>query len=405
MPVYKYQARDQLGNLITGQAEAEDLQVLKTGLKERGIWLTKAQKANNLLAKVSFHPGQTVKPLEILMFSKQMGVMLGAGVSLVTALSQILSNASTRFRPVVIKIIEDVKNGKAYAEALAAYPGIFSPFFVGMIEVGEAGGMLAEMHRKLTAHLQQAMNLKKKLMFASIYPAFVLLATVAGIAIILIHAFPKIADIYSKHQVELPLITRAMLALSGFLIQQWYIPVFLTGLLLFLVLGLKIQQKPPLKPWLDRLSLKIPVYNEFISQIILARLTLNLSLLLNSGVSILRALGIVKILVQNTLVQTYIDELSRSVQEGEGMATYLQTNPFFPSLLVSLVQTGETSGELVKMMDEASEYFSVEVEEGMKKFVAVIEPALIVFAAGAVFLVLLAFYLPMFQMFKVLNPQ
>lgn len=404
MPVYKYQARDRLGNLITGQAEAEDLQILKNGLKERGIWLTKAQKVNNFMSNFSFRAGQTIKPLELLMFSKQMGVMLGAGVSLVTALNQILINASNRFRPVVAKIIEDVKNGKSYAEALAGFPKIFSQFFIGMIEVGETGGMLAEMHRKLTAHLQQAIDLKKKLMFASIYPVFVLLATIAGIVIILIHAFPKIADIYSKHQVELPLITRAMLAISDFLIHQWYIPVFLIGLLLFLVWGLKIHQKSPLKLWLDRLSLQIPVYSEFITQIILARLTLNLSLLLNSGVPILRALGIVKILVHNSQVQTYIDELSRSVEEGEGMAAYLQNNPFFPALLVSLVQTGETSGELVKMMDEANAYFQAEVEEGMKKFVAVIEPALIIFAAGAVFLVLLAFYLPMFQMFKILNP-
>jgi type II secretory pathway component PulF len=136
---------------------------------------------------------------------------------------------------------------------------------------------------------------------------------------------------------------------------------------------------------------------------ILARFTLNLSLLLNSGVTIIRALNIIKIVIGNSLVQSYITAMIRSVQDGEGMSTYMLTNKLFPSLLVSMVQTGETSGELVGMMDDASAYFGEEVEAGMKKFVAVIEPLLIVFAAASVFLVLLAFYLPMFQMFKVFS--
>lgn len=403
MPLYKYQARDRIGNSVSGHAEAEDISLLKKVLKERGLWVTKAKPARSPFFKLDFQRSPTIKPVELLMFTKQMGVMLNAGVALVTALTQIQTNASARFRPVLAKVIEDIKNGLSYAEALSAYPRIFSTFFVGMIEVGEAGGLLAEMHRKLTLHIQQSMDLKRKMLFASIYPAFVLLATILGITTILVYAFPRIADIYNSHNVQLPFISQLMLAISGFLIHQWYIPLTTIVIILFLIFGLQIYKRPKVKQVIDRLVFRIPFYHEFFRQIILARFTLNLSLLLNSGVTIIRALNIIKIVIGNSLVQSYITAMIRSVQDGEGMSTYMLTNKLFPSLLVSMVQTGETSGELVGMMDDASAYFGEEVEAGMKKFVAVIEPLLIVFAAASVFLVLLAFYLPMFQMFKVFS--
>jgi type II secretory pathway component PulF len=401
--LYKYQARDRIGNLVNGQADAEDISILKTVLKERGLWVVKAKPARTSVVKFTMRPSPAIKLLELLMFTKQMGVMLNAGVALVTALTQIQTHASAQFRPVLAKIIEDIKNGLSYAEALSAYPRIFSPFFVGMIEVGEAGGLLAEMHRKLTLHIQQSMDLKRKMLFASIYPGFVLIATIFGITTILVYAFPKIADIYNSHNVQLPFISRLMLGISGFLTHQWYIPLAAIVIILFLILGLRLHTHPGVKRVIDRLVFRIPFYNEFFRQMILSRFTLNLSLLLNSGVPIIRALNIIKILIGNSLVQTDITAMIRSVQDGEGMSAYMQTNSLFPSLLVSMVQTGETSGELVRMMEDASNYFGEEVEAGMKKFVAVIEPLLIVFAAASVFLVLLAFYLPMFQMFKVFS--
>jgi type IV pilus assembly protein PilC len=403
VPLYKYQARDRIGNLVNGHAEAEDIVLLKTALKERGLWVTKAKLARSLLSKFTLQRSPAIKPLELLMFTKQMSVMLNAGVSLVTALAQIQTNASAQFRSVLTKIIEDIKNGLSYAEALAAYPRIFSTFFTGMVEVGEASGLLAEMHRKLTLHIQQSLDLKRKLLIASVYPGFVLLATIFGITTILVYAFPKIAAIYNSNHVQLPFISQLMLGISGFLIHQWYIPLVAIVIILFLTFGLRIHKRPTVKRVIDRMIFRVPFYNEFFRQLILARFTLNLSLLLNSGVTIIRALNIIKVLIENSLVQTDISAMIRSIQDGEGMSAYMRTNPLFPSLLVSMVQTGETSGELVKMMEDASNYFGEEVEVGMKKFVAVIEPLLIVFAAASVFLVLLAFYLPMFQMFKVFS--
>jgi type II secretory pathway component PulF len=337
------------------------------------------------------------------MFAKQMAVMLHSGLSLVTALTNLADGASSRFRPVLFRIVEEIKNGKTYAESLSLFPGIFSPFFIGMMEVGEEGGILSDMHRKIAGHLEQDLDLKKKLGFAAIYPSMVFSVTFVGIIIILIYAFPKIADIYTKHHVQLPLITRIMISISNFIVHFWFIPLSLLLGIIFMVTVLKIHHHPKIKNILDHYILQLPFYGEFMQHVVLARFTSNLSLLLNSGIPLLKALHIMRNLFGNGVIQNYLDELTTSVQAGEGMASYLRQNSFFPALLVSMTRTGEESGQLVNMMQEAGVFFGEQVEEGTKKFVAIIEPALIVFAASAVFLVLIAFYLPMFQMFKVLR--
>ncbi|HOJ79149.1 MAG TPA: type II secretion system F family protein [Bacillota bacterium] len=403
MPKFKYKARDQAGTLVVGYAEADNLALLKNGLKERGLWVTEAKAQKEFWSSQLSPVNQTIKQIELIMFSKQMAVMLGAGVSLVNSLLHLEERASSRLKPVIQNIVEGIKSGKTYAETLADYPRIFSPFYVGMIELGEAGGLLAEMHRKVASHLQQNQDLKKKLLFASIYPGIVIATTIIGIAIILVQAFPKIADIYRKNKVELPLITQVMMKLSNLLIKFWYVPLAMIVLLLILTVGLQIQRRQPLKGWLDSLVLKIPFYGEFYQKITFAKFTHNTALLLNSGVPLLKALAIVKTLLDNTIVQNYVNQLMASVREGFGMTVYLKQNKFFPSLLVSLISTGEESGELVRMMNEASAFYEVEVEEGVKKFIAVIEPVLLIIAAGSVFIVLLAFYLPLFKMFQVMN--
>lgn len=403
MPKFKYKARDQAGAVVVGYAEADNLLLLKDGLKERGLWVTKAKVQRRFWSNQLNPVYQTVSQLELIMFSKQMAVLLSAGVSLVNSLLHLEESASSRLKPVIQNIVEGIKSGKTYAETLAAYPRIFSPFYVGMIELGEAGGLLAEMHRKVASHLQQNQDLKKKLLFASIYPGIVIATTIIGIAIILVQAFPKIADIYKKNKVELPWITQVMINLSNLLTKFWYIPLAMIVLLLILTIGLQVQRRQPLKGWLDSLILKIPLYGEFYQKIILAKFTHNTALLLNSGVPLLKALAIVKTLLDNIIVQNHVNQLMASVREGLGMTVYLRQNKFFPSLMVSLISTGEESGELVRMMTEASAFYEVEVEEGVKKFIAVIEPILLIIAAGSVFIVLLAFYLPLFKMFQVMN--
>jgi type IV pilus assembly protein PilC len=397
---YKYKARNQKGQLISGYAEADSLQLLKEHLRSNGAWLTTAKKVGGVLLSSSSH----IRTLELMMFAKQMAVLLNSGVSLLNSLSTMQESASPGFKPVLTRIIEEIKAGHTYSSALSFFPRVFSPFFIGMMEVGEASGLLGEMHQRVSSHLEYGMNLRKKMIMASTYPCMVMLATIGAVVFMLIYAFPKIADVYSRNKVELPLISQVMVSASNFLIYKWYIPVLLVVAIFVAFLGFRIHKKQPLKGWLDQTLMVIPLYGSFYRRIILANFTHNLSLLLTSGVTILRGVDIVKTLLNNSIIKEYMDRIISSIQEGEGLAAYLRTNSFFPPLLVSMVRTGEQSGELSEMMEKAGSFYRQEVEDGATQFTALIEPVLIAFAAGTVFIVLLAFYLPMFKLAKVMMP-
>jgi type IV pilus assembly protein PilC len=402
LPRYKYKARNQDGMVVTGIAEADNPELLKAGLRERGIWLIRATEQRNIWG-LSLTPNDRISHMELVLFTKEMGVMLDAGLSLLAALSSLQETASQSLKAVLTRIMEEVRAGQPYSKALALFPRIFSPFYLGMMEVGEAGGLLGQMHTKLASHLEEELDLKNKVIAASIYPAMVFAATFIGVCIMLIFAFPRIASVYKKNNATLPLLTQLMLGISSFLTKQWYIPVAFIALLLILFLVVKIHRRPKVKDLLDRITLGLPLYGRFIHHVMLARLTYNLSLLLNSGVPLLQSLDILMDILDNVVVKEHVAGIISSVRKGLGISNYLKQNPFFPPLLVSMIRTGEESGSLAEMMKKASDFYEKDVEAALHRFTTLLEPFLILFAAGSVFLVLLAFYLPMFKMIQVVS--
>ena len=403
MPQYRYKGRNQSGAIIKGYAEADTVDQLKTSLRKNGIWVTEAylkpEKADGLFK----YQSGVIKQNDLILYSKQMGALLNSGVSLLRSLETLYKTASPQFKPVVLKIIEGIKEGKTYSNTLAEFPKIFTPFYLGMVQVGEAGSLLGEMHLKIVSYLEQGNTLKGKLLFAAFYPCMVLGATAVGIGIIMIYAFPKIAALYKKNKVSLPLLSRIVLNTSDFLAANW-LWLFLLGLfILSLFVLFRIQQRPPLKEWFDRIAFKAPFYGKLFQQISLYRFAYNLALLLNSGVPLVKSLEIILTIINNQVLKGYLEELSTFIKEGGGMADYLQGNKFFPPLFVSMVRTGEESGEFVKLINDTSKYYEAEVEKGLTKFIAVLEPLLIIIAAIIVVVVLLAFYLPMFGMFKAIR--
>ncbi len=403
MPQYQYKGRNQRGDVVKGYTEADNVEQLKVNLRKNGIWVTQAKIKIKSLGESSLFQRETITNAELILFTKQMGVMLSSKIPLLRALETYLDNASSRFKTILAKMIDEVKSGKAYAQVLNSYPGIFTPFYTGMIEIGETGGALGEMHHKIAAYLEQGSGLRGKILFASIYPCLVLGMTVIGVAIILIFAFPRIADVYMKSNVPLPLITQLLLKISDFMIHWWFFLLMLIISLVILVLVFRINQKPFMKSWLDKISLKIPLYGKLFQHVILFRFTYNMALLVNSGISLVKSLETVLSTINNQVVEGYLEELSQSIKKGAGMANYLQQNKFFPPLLVAMVRTGEESGELVKMINDAAKFYEIDIEKRIASFIAVIEPVLIICAAIVVIIVLLAFYLPMFKMFQTLH--
>jgi type II secretory pathway component PulF len=403
VPQYQYQGRNQNGAVVKGSAEADTLDQLKTNLRKNGVWVTEARIEPERRESFFKYQSNVIKPGDLILYTKQIGAMLSSGVSLLRSLETFSETAPPQFIPVVSKIIANVKEGKTYSSALAEFPKVFSPFYIGMVQVGEVGSLLGEMHLKVVSYLEQGSSLKGKILFAAFYPSMVLGATAMGVGIIMIYAFPKIADLYKKNKVALPFLSQAVLNISDFLVAYWIWLLLLFAMVLSLFLVFRIHRKPPLKGWLDQIVFKIPFYGKLYQQILLYRFAYNLALLLNSGVPLLKSFEVILSITNNQVMQGFLKELSTFIKEGGGMAAYLQRNKFFPPLFVSMIRTGEESGEFVKLVNDTSQYYESEVEKGLTKFIAVLEPVLIIIAAIIVVVVLLAFYLPMFQMFKTIQ--
>ena len=248
--------------------------------------------------------------------------MLGSGILLVQSLETYHDNASYLFRPALLKIISEIKTGKTYAQALSSFPRIFSLFYVGMIQIGETVGLLGEMHQKILAYLEQRESIKGKILFAAFYPCIVLGVTVIGISIILIYAFPRIAEVYKKSNVELPLITQILLIASTFLVQRWILLLSFILLILIVFLVFRIHQKQPLKGWINRIAFKLPIYGKLIHQILLFRLSYNLALLLSSGVPLTKALEVIMTVMSNQVINDYLGELLIFIKKGGKMAVF-----------------------------------------------------------------------------------
>lgn len=400
MPQYQYKGRNQNGIAVKGLATADNIEQLKIILRKNGIWVTQTAVKNEIFAKLTMVNQATISRSELVIFTKQMGVMLNSRIPLLQCLETYATSASHQFRSAILKMISEIKAGQTYTQTLAAFPRIFSPFYIGMCQIGETGGSLGEMHQKILTYLEQGETLKGKILFAMLYPGMVLGVTLIGIIIILVFAFPRIASIYKKSHIELPLITKVLLGISDFISHQWFILVILVLLVMILFLVFRIHKRPPLSGWLNSIAFKLPLYGKLTRQILLYRFTYNLALLLNSGVPLAKALEVIITITNNQIMNGYLTELLISIKKGGEMSSFLQQNNFFPSLLVSMIRTGEQSGELVKMVNDAGKFYETEVEHKLSKFIVILEPTMIIFAALIVVIVLLAFYLPMFQMFQ-----
>jgi len=401
VPQYQYKGRNRRGIVVKGFAEAESLEQLKVNLRKNAIWVTEAKTKSELWQKLTSNQQAKISNSELISFTKQMGVMLNSNVSLLRAMETCQDNVSKQFKPVLTKMIEEIKSGKTYTQTLTAFSRIFSPFYIGMIQIGETGGLWGEIHQKIVTYLEQGATMRGKVLFAAIYPCMVLGVTIIGVSFILIFGFPRIAEFYEKSNIQLPFITQALLKVSDFMVHYWILALIFLVTLTFLFLS--FYQKAPVKGWLDKLVFKIPVYGNLLRQILLYRFTHNLALLLNSGVPLTKALEVIRTTITNQIMAGYIEALDLHIKKGGEMAEYLQQNRFFPPLLVSMVRTGEESGELAKMVNDTSKYYEAAVERGLNKLIALLEPVLIICAAGIVFIILLAFYLPMFKMFQAIH--
>ncbi len=397
MPMYKWEGRTRDGQVRKGTIEAPNEAVVTAQLRAQRIMPTKIKKS---LGAVEIKiPGlkPKVKTKDIVVFTRQFATMIDAGLPLVQCL-EILGGQQENptFKEVILKVKEDVESGSTFADALAKHPRIFDRLYVNLVNAGEVGGILDTILNRLAAYIEKAMNLRKKVKGAMVYPATVVGVAILVVAIILIFVIPVFQQMFAGVGKSLPAPTLMVIALSEFT-QKYFIFI----LLLLFALGFvykRIYRTEKGKYAFDRMFLRAPIFGQLIRKVAVAKFTRTLGTLISSGVPILEGLDVVARTAGNAVIEEAIYKTRESISEGRTIAEPLKETKVFPPMVVQMIAVGEATGALDQMLSKIADFYDQEVDEAVGALTAMIEPLLMVFLGGTIGGLVIAMYLPVFTM-------
>lgn len=401
MAYFSYRGRNAAGELVQGVLEGPDSGAVATQLFGSGITpveIGTARKpsddsARSLLARLT---RRRVEQAELLLFSRQMYALLKAGVPIMRALAGLQESATNpTFREVLRDIRESLDNGRPLSTSMQR-TGVFSPFYVAMVYVGETTGMLEEIFLRLYNHLEFQEFMRNQVNSALRYPIFVMVAMMIAIVVINLFVIPTFAKVYAGFNAQLPLLTRMLIGFSEFMVATWW----LLGLILVAaIFGFRSYTSTQFGryKW-DRMKMRIPVAGKIVLKATLARFARSFALAIRSGVPIIQGLTLVAQTVENAFVARQIDKMREGVERGESVLRTASHAGIFTPVVLQMVMVGEESGALDDMMQEIADIYQREVEYELKTLGAQIEPILIICLGVLVLILALGVFLPIWDL-------
>jgi len=405
MPSYAYKGRNSGGQLVEGVLEGANSGAIVDLLRGQGLTPVAISETKNGAGKSSFDwnfslTRPKVGHIDLLLFSRQMHTLLKAGVPILRALSGLQDAAiNPEMKRVIGEIRESLEGGRDLSQALARHPRVFSSFYLSMVRVGEATGLLEEIFLRLFEHLEFERYMREQVKSALRYPSFVVLAMAIAIVVVNIFVIPAFAKVFAGFGAELPLMTRILLGFSEFTIATW--PLLLAaaagGALAFRAWVGTVGGR---YAW-DRLSLKFPIAGKILHKAALSRFARSFSLGIRSGVPVMQALSNSAQTVDNSFVSRAIEGMREHVERGESLLRAAISSGIFTPIVLQMLAVGEESGAVDDMMDEIGDMYRQEVEYELKTLSQQIEPILIVMLGVMVLILALGIFLPMWDLGKV----
>lgn len=406
MSHFAYRGRDGSGKLIEGVLEGVSSGAVADILLGRGITPvsireTKAQSAGKGSAGTEiklFAP--RVQHVDILLFSRQLHTLLKAGVPIMRALAGLQESATNpAMKEVIRDVRESLEGGRELSVSLARHPKVFGPFYISMVRVGEATGLLDEIFLRLFEHLEFDRFMREQVKSALRYPMFVVLAMAAAIVVVNIFVIPAFAKVFAGFGAELPLMTRALLAFSNFMVSWW--PLMLLGAIAAIfAFRAWVATAAGRMQW-EAIALRIPIAGKIVRKAAMARFARSFALGTRSGVPLMQALSNSAQTVDNSFIASKIEGMRDTVERGESVLRAAIASGFFSPVVLQMVAVGEESGALDDMMEEVGQMYQREVEYELKTLGQQIEPILIVCLGAMVLVLALGIFLPMWDLGKV----
>jgi type IV pilus assembly protein PilC len=396
MPAFTYTARALNGELKSSTMEAANRDEVIAQLRRQRMTVVKVDEA----AKKK--KGGSIKMRDIVIFTRQFSTMINAGLPLVQALD-ILAKQSENdaLKEVTKAVVFDVESGHTVADALRNHPKAFTDLYVNMVAAGEAGGILDTILLRLAVFLEKNDALVRKVKGAMIYPSVIFSVAGIAIAVLLIFVIPVFKDMFGSAGVPLPVPTRVVMGMSDFLLAYWYV-LIIAGVAIVWAIK-RYYASDGGRRNLDALMLKAPVLGDVLRKSAVSRFTRTLGTLISSGVSILDGLEITAKTSGNRVIEDAIMESRASIAGGETIAAPLQKSAVFPPMVISMIAVGETTGGLDEMLTKIADFYDEEVDAAVGGLLALMEPVMIVVLGVVVGGMVVAMYLPIFDMMNIVQ--
>jgi len=396
---FNYKARTKGGKLQKGSIDASSREAALHTLEKYELFiisLNEAGKENIFSRNITLG---RISPDDIAIFTRQLSVMLKAGISPVKALrAQVAQIENPDFREKIVKIAEKVEGGSSLSQVFSLFPKVFNQFFVTVIKSGEATGKVADSLNYLADHLERENALRKKIKGAMIYPAFVIAVFIGVIFLAAFFIIPKLTEVLKVFEGDLPWSTKAVMYFSDFIKGGGWIFLLLLVIVIFL-LPRFVKKSEKYKKIYDKIILKLPIIGNFQKKVYLAQISENLSVLIASGLPITQALNIVEGIVNNTVYKEIVHEAGENVSKGEKISSVLASYPDkIPSFVFQMISTGEETGQLDKTLMDIVRFYRREIEQITDNLSTILEPVLILFLGIGVAILAVSVFIPLFKM-------
>ncbi len=392
MATFTYTARAFNGDLRTATIDASSRDDVIAQLRKQRLSVVKIdQDATKKIGRGS------IKTRDVVIFTRQFSTMINSGLPLVQALTILAEQTDNKaLAEVTRKVVFDVESGNTVADALSKHPRAFTNLYVNMVAAGEAGGILDTILLRLATFLEKNDALVRKVKGAMIYPAVIMSVAAIAVVVLLIFVIPVFAGMFASAGQALPMPTRIVIGASGFLRRYWWVigAVVVIGGYMFK----KYYATPPGKLVIDRLMLRMPVLGDVLRKSAVSRFTRTLGTLISSGVSILEGLEITAKTAGNRVIQDAIMQSRSSIAGGDTIAQPLQKSKVFPPMVISMIAVGEQTGGLDEMLSKIADFYDEEVDAAVSNLLSLLEPIMIVFLGVVVGGMVVAMYLPIFDM-------
>jgi type IV pilus assembly protein PilC len=397
MSIFEFRAENRQGNIVFGQVEADDATSAEKILVTQGLSVLILEETKMGIMSKNLIFRRRVPMRDLIIFTRQLSTLISADVPVVRALHGLIDQTSNVYLAEIITDLSDeVEGGTNLSTALESFPHVFNLFFRSVIRSGETSGKLDEVLEYLADQSEREYDLKSRFFGAMIYPIFVIFALIVVAILTIMFVLPNLTDILKETQNELPAATKILIGISDFFLGYWWsiMLLFLLGYALFY-----FYRKSELgEKQIDRMKIHIPVFGKLLEKVYLVRFTMSLQTLIRGGVTVSESLRTVANVTENRWYHDAILDTAKNIEDGNRLAESLRSTDVFPPLLYHMVDVGETSGKLDKILDKISRFYKRELDNGINTLMTLLEPVIIVILGIGVAFLLLAVVLPMYNL-------